>query len=410
MVRNTIAFLLVLSLAGVGAAQTAGRQRATRPPAPQPPPPPPPAAARFGDPIPNLNTKQAEAFAASILEFSSVEDIADGLGPVFNGRSCGECHSVPALGGGNERLVTRIGTRVGGVFDSLTRLGGSLLEDHAIGPADGSTHTFVAESVPAAATIVAHRRSTPLFGLGFIDATSDSTFIALAAQEAARNDGTAGRVSMVQNISAGMNTVGKFGWKAQVPTIFQFAGDAYLNELGVTSPQFPNENCPNGDCTELAFNPAPGLNDVGDGIVALSNFMTMLGAPPRGNITRDTNDGENVFERIGCNSCHVATLQTGASVFAGLDRKSYHPYSDFLLHDMGSLGDGIEQGAAQGRELRTAPLWGLRMLTTYLHDGRTRTIEGAILAHDGQGRQARDRFNTLDADSKAKLMLFLRSL
>jgi CxxC motif-containing protein (DUF1111 family) len=407
MSRNTVAFLLVLFVAGSAAAQN-GRQRASRPPAPRPPTPP--IAAQFGDPIANLDPKQAEAFAASILEFSSVEDIADGLGPVFNGRSCGECHSVPALGGGNERLVTRIGTRVDGVFDSLTRLGGSLLEDHAIGPADGSSHTFLAETVPAAATIVAHRRSTPLFGLGFIDATPDSAFIALAAEEEARHDNTAGRVSMVQNLSAGMNTVGKFGWKAQVPSVFQFAGDAYLNELGVTSPQFPTENCPNGDCSELAFNPAPGLNDVGDGIVELSNFMTMLGAPPRGNITRDTNDGESVFERIGCNACHVATLQTGGSAFAGLDRKSYHPYSDFLLHDMGSLGDGIEQGSAHGRDMRTAPLWGLRMLTTYLHDGRTRTIEGAILAHDGQGRPARDRFNTLDGDSKAKLLLFLRSL
>jgi CxxC motif-containing protein (DUF1111 family) len=207
-----------------------------------------------------------------------------------------------------------------------------------------------------------------------------------------------------------MATVGKFGWKALVPSLFQFAGDAYLNELGITSPQFPDENCPSGNCAELAFNPAPGMNDAGDGIVALADFMTMLGAPPRGTTSRDTTDGETVFERIGCNSCHVATLQTGASNLTGLDRKSYHPYSDFLLHDMGSLGDGIEQGDAHAREIRTAPLWGLRMITTFLHDGHARSLEAAILAHDGQGRASRDRFNTLDADSKAKLIAFLRSL
>jgi CxxC motif-containing protein (DUF1111 family) len=406
MSRNAVPFLLAFFLAVSVEAQSPARQR----PSPKPQPPPPPAAAKFGDPIAGLNATQAAAFAFSITEFSSVEDIADGLGPVFNGRSCGECHSVPALGGGNERLVTRIATRTNGTFDALPRFGGSLLQDHAIGPADGSTHAFRPELVPRQATIVVNRRSTPLFGLGFIDATPDSAFVALAAQQAARNDGTAGRVSMVQNIAAGMQTVGKFGWKAQVPTVFQFAGDAYLNELGITSPQFPDENCPSGNCAELAFNPAPAMNDIGDGIVALADFMTMLGAPPRGNTNRDTTDGETVFERIGCNSCHVATLQTGASTLAGLDRKSYHPYSDFLLHDMGTLGDGIEQGDARGREIRTAPLWGLRMITTFLHDGRARSLEAAILAHDGQGRPARDRFNGLDGDSKAKLMAFLRSL
>lgn len=378
-----------------------------------PPPPPPnnnPAPAQFGQPLANLPLSLLALFNAGRREFGEPENVQDGLGPVFNGRSCGECHNVPVLGGGSDRLVTRIGTTTNGRFDPLTRLGGSLLQNRGIGPREGATHAFRGENVPPSATIVARRRSTSLFGLSLVDATPDTTFIALAAQQAARNDGTAGRVSMADNLAAGMQTVGKFGWKAQVPTLFQFAGDAYLNEMGITNPFFPAENCPSGNCNELQFNPRPGLNDGGEDTRALTDFMTLLAAPPRGTITADVTAGEDVFNRIGCNACHVATLQTGSSATPALNRVTYSPYSDFLLHDMGALGDGIEQGTANGRELRTAPLWGLRLVTTFLHDGRTRTIEGAITAHDGQGRAARDRFNALNATERARLLAFLRSL
>ena len=113
---------------------------------------------------------------------------------------------------------------------------------------------------------------------------------------------------------------------------------------------------------------------------------------------------------IGCDSCHVATLHSGASDVAALNRQTYHPYSDFLLHDMGSLGDGIEQGQASGREIRTAPLWGLRFIRQYLHDGRATTVDQAIQAHDGQARAARDRYNALDPQTKTKVLAFLGSL
>jgi len=372
--------------------------------------PPAPATAQVGQPLAGLPASLLALFNAGRQEFGEQENVDDGLGPVFNGRACGECHNVPVLGGGSERLVTRIGTTTNGSFNPLTNLGGSLLQNRGIGPREGSPHAFRGENVPPAATIVARRRSTSLFGLSFVDATPDSTFVALAAQQAARGDGTAGRVAMVDNLAAGMQTVGKFGWKAQVPTLFQFAGDAYLNEMGITNPFFPNENCPQGNCAELQFNPRPGLNDGGEDTQALTDFMTLLAAPPRGTITADATAGEAVFNRIGCNSCHVAALQTGSHPTAALNRVTYRPYSDFLLHDMGSLGDGIEQGTATGREIRTAPLWGLRLVTTFLHDGRTRTIEGAITAHDGQGRASRDRFNALGATDRARLVAFLRSL
>jgi CxxC motif-containing protein (DUF1111 family) len=369
------------------------------------------APTTFGEAARGLTAAQSSAFNDGKTEFAQVETIDDGLGPVFNGRSCAECHSVPALGGGSNRVVTRIGTITNGVFDPLSQFGGSLLQDHAIGPREGSPHQFQPEQPPPlAATIIAHRRTTSLFGLGFVDATPDATFIALAATEAARNDGTAGRVALVQNIAAGMKTVGKFGWKAQVPTLHQFAGDAYLNEEGITNPEFPDENCPRGNCAELQFNPRPGLNDDGSSVRLFTEFMSMLAAPPRATITAAATDGERVFDRIGCGSCHVATLQSGRSDVAALDHRTYHPYSDFLLHDMGVLGDVIVQGDAGAREIRTAPLWGLRVVNRFLHDGRAVTLDDAILQHDGQARAARDRFAQLSAADRASLIAFLRSL
>jgi CxxC motif-containing protein (DUF1111 family) len=380
---------------------SAGRQRAASPI---------PRLEIFGAPLPGLPASLLARFQAGKLRFEQLETVESGLGPLFNSRTCGECHLVPAMGGGSERMVTRIGTMSNGHFDPLERLGGSLLQVRTISVFDGVEHSFAVEVVPPEATLVTLRRSTPLFGLGLVDATPDATFVALAAEQAARGDGTAGRVHMVDNPAAGMQTVGKFGWKAQVATLFHFSGDALLNEMGITNPQFPQENCPSGNCAELQFNPRPGLNDIGTGVQALTDFQSWLAAPPRGAITADAVAGEAVFNAIGCNACHIPTLQTGSNSNPALDRVTYHPFSDFLLHDMGPLGDGIEQGAATGREIRTAPLWGLRVVVTFLHDARAKTIEEAIVAHDGQARASRDRFNALSATDRGKLLAFLKSL
>ncbi|HEY8133524.1 MAG TPA: di-heme oxidoredictase family protein, partial [Thermoanaerobaculia bacterium] len=144
--------------------------------------------------------------------------------------------------------------------------------------------------------------------------------------------------------------------------------------------------------------------------IAFNNFMTMLDAPPRGKISGEVVAGEKIFESIGCDSCHTPDMKTGDSDIPALRHRPFHPYSDFLLHDMGSLGDGIAQGTSGALEMRTAPLWGLRVVTKFLHDGRALTIEDAILEHDGQGRAARDRFAALNADAKSNLLAFLNSL
>jgi CxxC motif-containing protein (DUF1111 family) len=409
--RPCLVLLLCSFLASSAVAQQA-RRRTVNPTVPTTPALPVVPAPAAGASLAGLTAAQISAFNNGRTTFNRDETAATGLGPVFNQESCGECHSVAAIGGGggNNRNVTRIARRLNGVFDPLAELGGSLLQSQAIGTRNGAQHNFAPETVPSQATIVVQRRTTPIFGMGLVDATPDADFIALAAAQRARGDGIAGRVNMTDNIRAGMKTVGKFGWKAQVPTLFQFSKDALLNEMGITHPDFPNESCPQGNCAELAFNPAPGLNDTGNRVAALDSFMTMLAPPPRATQTADVVQGEQLFAALGCAACHVPTLISGSSPIAALDHQTYHPYSDFLLHDMGTLGDGLEMATSAGAEMRTQPLWGLRFVTRFLHDGRATTLEQAIAAHDGQGSTARDRFSALAADAKAQLLAFLRSL
>jgi CxxC motif-containing protein (DUF1111 family) len=138
--------------------------------------------------------------------------------------------------------------------------------------------------------------------------------------------------------------------------------------------------------------------------------MTYLAPPPRGPINAQALLGQVVFASIGCTGCHRANLTTGSNPVGALNKVAFHPYSDFLLHDMGNLGDGISQNLATGKLMRTAPLWGLRRVTTYLHDGRATTLDAAILAHDGQGKKARNRYAALPGYEKNWLTAFLNSL
>lgn len=383
------------------------------------------AWADFGDPLPGLSSADQGRFQAGRATFLEEESVADGLGPVFNENSCATCHTGPgtAIGGNTIRTETRFGTTTSGAFDPLSNLGGSLRQDHGIGrgdatsglpntPACASPFSFLAEVVPSGSTIVASRRTTSLFGLGLVDAVQDATLIALASQQAHNTPATAGIVSLVPDPdTAGPERVGKFGWKAQNPTLHVFSGDAYVNEMGITSPSFPNENCPQGDCSALVCNPRPGVNDAaGTDVTLFTDFMTLLAPPPRGTLAPSDKEGENAFSRVGCADCHTPTLTTGPSPVAALANQTFHPYSDFLLHDMGSLGDGIQQNHATGNLMRTAPLWGVRVQATLLHDGRATTLTNAILAHAGQASAARANFVALNQTQKNKLLAFLGSL
>jgi CxxC motif-containing protein (DUF1111 family) len=365
------------------------------------------AHAESGDPLPNLTAEQLAQFQDGRRAFQVVETVADGLGPVFNESSCVACHLGPgtAVGGSNQRLETRFGRiRLDGSFDPLTELGGSLIQDHAIAG-------FLPEVVPRKANVVASRRTTPLFGLGLVDAVPDSTYRFLALTQAIFSPSTAGTASIVTDpVSGRQNAVGKFGWKGQVPSLFVFSADAYLNEMGITSPLFPNESCPQGDCTLLVGSTVPQPNDDGDDVARFNDFMTFLAPPPRGPQSLLTDYGNLVASSIGCLDCHTQSLTTGSNAVTALNQVTFHPFSDFLLHDMGSLGDGITQNRATGRLMRTAPLWGLRTQARLLHDGRATTIEQAIQGHEGQGAAARNRFRNLGSFDRATLLAFLRSL
>jgi len=366
-------------------------------------------AKTFGAPLADLGPDEETRFDNGDTVFRRNFDAISGAGPVMTGVACLGCHDFPpAIGGSNQRLETRFGRRnPDGSFDPLISLGGPLLQDQAIGRV-ASGFTFTAEKLPPEANVVVPRRTPPLFGLGLVDATPDATFQAIAAWQKANEPAAAGRTAMVLDLTTRKTAVGKFGWKAVHPTLLQFNADAFVNEMGITNPIFPAENCPQGDCTTLSNNPNPNVNDPdGVNLAQAHDFVQFLGPPPR---TPAPDNGANLFRSIGCGICHLPTLVTGQNDLSALDRLAYHPYSDFLLHDMGALGDGIDQGDAKGSEMRTQPLWGVSRQTRLLHDGRAFNLTDAILAHDGQGKPARDRFAGLSDPDRKALLDFVNSL
>lgn len=270
--------------------------------------------------------------------------------------------------------------------------------------------------MPAEANTVARRVSTPVFGAGLIEAIPDATLIAAAAVTT-KPDGVRGRAALVNDVTTGTQRVGRFGWKSQHATLLAFTADAMVNELGITNRFFPEENAPNGNTVLLEradqildpedeVNPATGRSDV-DRTAA---FMRLLAPPPRGPVNANVTAGERLFASSNCTACHTPTLTTGTNSVAALSNKRVALYSDLLLHDMGTLGDGIVQGPAGARDLRTAPLWGLAARPVYLHDGRTDSLDAAIRAHAGEASAARNRYVQLPATQQQQLVAFLRSL
>jgi CxxC motif-containing protein (DUF1111 family) len=375
------------------------------------------ALAALGNSIAGLSDAQQAAFRDGRDEFLESESInPGGLGPVFNEKSCSACHNEGAIGGAGVQIETRAGRLTNGVFDPLTNEGGSLFQHFGIGgQVPNSACTTRGEIVPADANVIAGRRTIPLFGLGLVDATPDSIFQALAASQPSAVRGTA---PLVPNIQLGHATVGKFGWKDQNPSLFQFAADAYLNEMGVTTPFFPVENAPQGSAAMLAAcDTVPDPDDDGGDVFRFTRFMQFLAPPAPGPMTRQVSAGDTLFTKLQCDGCHVRSLQSGSALdidgnaVAGLSNVIYHPFSDFLMHDMGSLGDDIDQGTGL-TQMRTAPLWGLRFENPnqLLHDGRAHSISEAISQHAGQGQAAADAFRQLSDEDKHNLIAFLASL
>lgn len=374
------------------------------------PPPPPPAQPTGGppnaNPLPGLTNDQQRLFRDGLREFLHIEDIGDGLGPAYNGTSCAGCHSLPSIGGFGQGAVHRAGTLQGGVFTEPQ--GGSLVHLFSI------PNYQCQPRVPANANVQAHRIPTPIFGAGLVEAIPDETIRAL--ENRPNPDGIRGRAAIVLDPATHTSRVGRYGWKAQQATLLAFAGDAYRNEMGITNELFPDEVGTGLSAQQLAqCDAVAGIEDRLDpvthlrGIDQFENFMRFLGGPGRGQVTDSARRGSDVFDAIGCATCHVPVLTTGPNAVEALDRKPVAAFSDFLLHDIGT-GDGIAQGAAAPNEFRTSPLWGMRARKQLMHDGRALSPAESIQMHRRESDQSRIRFENLPPQDRQALLDYLATL
>jgi CxxC motif-containing protein (DUF1111 family) len=371
-----------------------------------------------GPPFETLNEDNVVAlrsFNDNRFIFEEVEKIQEGLGPTYNAQSCRECHQNVVTGGASQVAELRSGRLVDGQF--FGSLGGTLIHSRA-------THPDIVEQISPEDSIRTFRISTNTLGNGFIESIANSTLIAIRDKQPQAMRGAA---VMVPVLEAGSKArIGRFGWKGQHASLESFSADAYLNEMGITTPLFPEENTSNGRFVGYGsgYDPVPDPEDDGVDVVAFANFMRATKAPPRGTINADVVAGEALFNKIGCAVCHtpsITTARPGTKVNGGaftvtdaLGNKIIHPYSDFLLHDIGT-GDGIPvlplpEYAATANQMRTAPLWALRTRNRLMHDGLSFTKQDAIRRHAGQAAGVTKTYNALSDSEKNQLLAFLDSL
>ncbi len=372
---------------------------------------------RPGDPLLSLSDALLSRFDIGKISFNEDITVEGGLGPIFNQTSCGSCHNNP-VGGAGTQTVTRFGFigKKGG-FDPLAELGGSLRQAEAISDE-------CAEIIPPEANVISMRVTNSALAFGLVEAISDED---LLLNRDAQPEAQRGQAHMVSNFEDPTDElhVGRFGWKAQVASVLTFSSDASQNEMGLSNRFLPFDNAPNGDedllanCDTVA-DPEDGPDADGfDFIDRVTDFQRFLAPPPQ--TPRSGMTGEKVFNATGCNVCHTPVFTTGndAETEVPLRNITIRPYCDFLLHDMGIAGDGIEQGAASGQQLKTPPLWGIAYRNPMWHDGRFSdgTFESRIrdsIAEHGvfgsQGVPASEAFDALSTTQQASLIQFLGSL
>ena len=344
--------------------------------------------------------------------FEEVEGIADGLGPTYNAQGCRECHQNVVTGGASQIAEHRTGHLREGIF--FESQGGSLVHSR-------STNAEITELVAFEDDIRTFRISTNTLGAGFVEAIANETLLAIRDAQPEALRGLAINVPVLE--APGTVRLGRFGWKNQHGSLESFSADAYLNEMGITTPLFPEENTSAGRDV-AAHDAVPDPEDDGVDVVAFANFMRATKAPPRGPIDAEVQAGEALFTAVGCAACHVPAIVTAppGSVINGgqlrvrraVGNKIIHPYSDFLLHDIGT-GDGIPvqpipEFAATAPLIRTAPLWALRTRNRLMHDGLSFTREEAIARHAGQALLVRQSYDALAAEQKRLVLKFLNSL
>ncbi len=368
-----------------------------------------------------------DSYGLDQTKFEQDHDASSGLGPVFNARACADCHQNPVSGGSSQFTEIRAGHNdANGNFvaatvtindGAATIANRSIINDRALIPQ-------AQEHIPDTETIRALRAALNTLGDGFVEAVNDSTLQAIAQHQIevseGRIHGEAVEVPVLE--SPGQSRIGRFGWKDQHSSLLSFIGDAYLNEMGVTNRLRPKDVTTVGKITQDPEDTPDnlGLADIDH----FAQFIRGTKVPPRDPVlsaSAAAQQGQNLFEKIGCATCHVSTMvtaPTGTVIDGGafavpdaLGNKIIHPYGDFLLHDIGT-GDGIVQNPPQdtANKLRTVPLWGLRMHPRHMHDLQSLTLEDAIERHRGEAEQERNRFRGLSPTEKQALITFLNSL
>lgn len=376
--------------------------------------------ATLAGPIPGLSAEQRAAHFQGDEEFGRVFARFDGLGPIFVASSCEGCHAGDGKGHPST-FLTRYGRMTSTGFDHMAETGGPQLQHLAV-----SGH--VGEKIPSSATGVSRLMAPSVAGLGFLEAVDDATILALADPTDTNADGISGIPNyssppdffspVPAHVPMNGKYIGRFGRKAGAIDLLQQVATAYLQDMGVTSDFF---------MTDL-FNPQSGPNtgdDAADPEVSanivhrVAFYIRTLRAPERRDADNPTvQKGEVHFEAVGCASCHVPTLVTGASSLPVLDRQPFHPYSNLLLHDMGAgLDDAYTEGTATTSEWRTTPLWGIGLSAAsqggrgfFMHDGRAHTLNDAIMLHGGEGAQSKERYQLLTEQERLELIRFLESL
>lgn len=398
---------------------------------------------------------------------------SDGLGPIYNARGCQNCHlkdgrgrppaanwpdetavsmflrlSVPPATEEQRRLLAERRAKVipeptyGGQLQNFAIQGheaeGQMIvryEDVPVELGDGSKIVLRKPTYSVAAlaygpmrsdVMLSPRVAPPMIGLGLIEAIPEESIRALADPDDSDRDGISGRASEVWSHEQGRVMLGRFGWKAGNPSIRQQSADAFSGDMGLSTSLFPGSS---GDCTEhqaqcLAApnGNAPNADDpeVGDQLLDLVTFYAKnLAVPMRRNAAHpDVLRGKGLFRNAGCSTCHRPSFTTGVVADqAHLSNQLIWPYTDLLLHDMGEgLADNRPEGVASGSEWRTAPLWGIGLTETvnghtyFLHDGRARSVEEAILWHGGEAEAAREAFASMPKEDRDALVAFVNSL
>ena len=357
-----------------------------------------------GTPLPGLSVEGLARFEKGKALFEYAWSPEEGLGPTYVQERCTSCHDIPSSGGSSPEVLMKFASGC----DPLTALGGDILQRQQT-PLFRE-HGAPLEFFPAEADLRVTLLPSMLYGLGLMEAVSERDLLSLEDPDDADGDGISGRVGRTDD-----GRVARLGRKASTASILELVDAALITELGLTTPQHPDEETVNGVPVPPETDPAPDPEVDQETVALIADFVRFLSplAPevPATDELRDTiMRGEQVFEQIGCGSCHVRTLTTAANEEPALDRKTIRLYSDLLLHDMGPAMSGMCGPGAEPSELRTEKLMGLRHRVGYLHDGRASGLRQAILFHGGEGASASNAFDMLGPDARADLLRFLISL